>query len=74
MFGRGMGKGFRRGMGKRMGRGMGFGRRFGYFSYEGLTPEQKELLKSRIKEELAYLEQRKKILEEQLNKLEEKNL
>lgn len=75
-FGRGVGRGMGRGLG--VGRGLGLGRilgfcRFGNYNYNNfpLTNEEKELVKARLREELAFLEERKKLIEESLRNLEQ---
>ena len=72
-FGRNFGAG--RGQGLGLGRGFGLGRILGFCRFRNLnnqilTTEEKELLKARLKEELAILEDRKKLVEEQLKRLE----
>jgi hypothetical protein len=76
-FGMGLGRGrFGKGMGRRM--GLGFGRKFGFRNLYALseaelqilTPEEKELLKQRLNEELRLLEERKKLIENLLQKLQ----
>ena len=66
-------RGFGFGRGRGFGRGFGLGRLLGFCRFRSynmdLTNEERELLKQRLKEEIALLEERKKLIEEELQKL-----